>query len=34
MKVNAGKSKVIVLNVEEGLKFEVYVDGIFFRVCL
>ena len=28
LKVNAGKSKVIVLNREEGLECEVYVDGI------
>ena len=28
MKVNAGKSKVMVLNVEEGLECEVHVDGI------
>ena len=28
LKVNAGKSKVMVLNTEEGLEFEVYVDGI------
>ena len=28
MKVNAGNSKVIVLNGEEGLKCEVHVDGI------
>ena len=29
-KVNAGKNKVMVLNGEEGLKCEVYVD----RICL
>ena len=28
LKVNAGKSKVKVLNGEEGLKCEVHVDGI------
>ena len=28
LKVNAGKSKVMVLNGEEGLKCEVHVDGI------
>ena len=28
LKVNAGKSKVIILNREEGLKCEVHVDGI------
>ena len=28
LKVSAGKSKVIVLNREEGLECEVYVDGI------
>ena len=28
LKVNEGKSKVIVLNGEEGLECEVYVDGI------
>ena len=28
LKVNAGKSKVMVLNGEEGLEYEVYVDGI------
>ena len=28
LKVNAGKSKVMVLNGEEGLKCEFYVDGI------
>ena len=28
LKVNAGKSKVMVQNGEEGLKYEVYVDGI------
>ena len=27
-KVNGGKSKVMVLNGEEGLESEVYVDGI------
>ena len=27
LKVNAGKSKVMVLNGEEGLECEVYVDG-------
>ena len=28
LKVNAGKRRVIVLNGEEGLKCEVYIDGI------
>ena len=28
LKVNAGKSKVMVLNGKEGLKYEVHVDGI------
>ena len=28
LKVNAGKSKVMVLNGEEGLEYEVYVDLI------
>ena len=28
LKVNGGKSKVMVLNVEDGLDCEVYVDGI------
>ena len=28
VKVNAGKSKVIVLNGEESLECEVYIDGI------
>ena len=28
LKVNAGKSKVIVLGGDEGLEYEVYVDGI------
>ena len=28
LKVNAGKSKVMVLNGKEGLECEVYVDGI------
>ena len=28
LKVNAGKSKVVVLNGEEGLECEVHVDGI------
>ena len=28
LKINAGKSKVIVLNGEEGLECEVHVDGI------
>ena len=30
LKVNAGKSKVMIVNVEEGLECEVYVD----RICL
>ena len=28
LKVNGGKSKVMLLNGEEGLGFEVHVDGI------
>ena len=28
LKVNAGKSKVVVLNGHEGLECEVYIDGI------
>ena len=28
LKVNAGKSKVMVMNGKEGLECEVYVDGI------
>ena len=28
LKVNAGKSKLMVLNGEEGLEFEAYVDGM------
>ena len=28
LKANEGKSKVVVLNGEEGLKCEVYVDGV------
>ena len=28
LKVNAGKSKAMVLNGEEGLECEVYVDGL------
>ena len=31
MKVNAGKSKEMVLNGEEGLECEVHVDGIRFE---
>ena len=31
LKVNAAKSKVMVLNGEEGLKCEVQVDGIFLE---
>ena len=31
LKVNAGNSKVMVLNVEEGLEHEVHVDGIHFE---
>ena len=30
LKVNAGKSKVMIVNVEEGLECEVYVE----RICL
>ena len=33
LKVNAGKSKVMVLGGEEGLECEVCIDGIL-RVCL
>ena len=35
LKVNASQSKVMVLNGEEGLEFEVHVDGIRldFRAC-
>ena len=28
LKVSAGKSKLMILNGEEGLELEVYVDGI------
>ena len=28
LKVNAGKSKVMVLNREEGLECEVHIDGV------
>ena len=28
LKVNAGKSRVMVMNGKEGLEYEVYVDGI------
>ena len=28
LKVNAGKSRVVILNGEEGLECEIYVDGI------
>ena len=31
LKVNGGKSKVMVLNGEEGLKCEVHVDGILLE---
>ena len=36
LKVNEGKSKVMVLNGEEGLEFKVYVDRIHldFKACL
>ena len=34
LKVNAGKSRVIVLNGEEELECKVHVDGDSFRVCL
>ena len=34
LKVNAGKSKVMVLGGEEGLECEVCVDGICLRVYL
>ena len=30
LKVNAGKSKVMVVNGEEGLEYEVHID----RICL
>ena len=34
LKVSTGKSKVMVLNVEEGLEYEVHVDGICLEhVC-
>ena len=28
LKVNAGKSRVMILNGEEGLDYEVHVDGV------
>ena len=31
LKVNAGKSKVMVLGREEGLEYEVYVNGIYLE---
>ena len=31
LKVNASKSKVMILNGEEGLECEVHVDGIHFE---
>ena len=31
LKANAGKSKVMVLNGEEGLEWEVHVDGIYLE---
>ena len=31
LKVNAGKSKIIVLNGKDGFECEVYVDGIRFE---
>ena len=31
LKVNAGKSKVIVLNGEKGFECEVYIDGIYLE---
>ena len=36
LKFNAGKSKVTVLNGEEGLQCEIHVDGVRlnFRACL
>ena len=34
LKVNAGNSKVMVLNGEEGLECEIHVDGIHFRAYL
>ena len=34
LRVNAGKSKVMVLNGEEGLECEVHVDGVRFGACL
>ena len=34
LKVNADKSKVMVLNGEEGLEYEVHVDGIHLEHVL
>ena len=34
LKVNAGKSNMMVLKGEESLEYEVYVDGDLFRECL
>ena len=34
LKVNAGKSKVMVLNGEEGLEYEVHIDGIHLEHVL
>ena len=34
LKLNAGKSKVMVLNGEDGLEFEVHADAGPFRACL
>ena len=31
LKINAGKSKVMVLNGEEGLEYEVHIDGILLE---
>ena len=31
LKVNTGKSKVMVLNGEEGLEYEVHIDGIYLE---
>ena len=33
LKVNASKNKVMIMNGEEGLEGEVYVDGIRLEQC-
>ena len=33
LKVNAGKTKVMVLNGEEGLECEVHIDGVHLEQC-